>query len=165
MTFPNESTQPPGPDPESRISARARRRRARRTFFPKDAQGRAALLSSLAKRAYPSYELFIFSLLCGAVLGVGYIFDSYGVLLLGILFAPLMVPWVGLVLSVISGTPRLFVSTFAGLLISALLIFGASVLAGLASRLILPHTFNAAFTLSRLWWPRRNPADRFLCAF
>jgi hypothetical protein len=153
MTFPNEPTQPPAPDPESRISARARRRRARRTFFPKDAQGRAAVLAALAKRAYPSYELFIFSLLCGAVLGVGYIFDSYGVLLLGILFAPLMLPWVGLVLSVISGTPRLFIQTFAGLLISALLVFGASALAGLASRLILPHTFNAAFTLSRLWWP------------
>ena len=154
MTFPNDSpTQPFEPDPESRISARARRRRARRTFFPKDAQGRAAVLAVLAKRAYPSYELFIFSLLCGAVLGVGYIFDSYGVLLLGILFAPLMLPWVGLVLSVISGTPRLFVQTFAGLLISALLVFGASLLAGLASRLILPHTFNAAFTLSRLWWP------------
>jgi hypothetical protein len=107
----------------------------------------------LAKRAYPSYELFVFSLLCGAVLGVGYIFDSYGVLLLGILFAPLMVPWVGLVLSIISGTPRLFVQTFTGLLISALLVFGASTLAGLASRLILPRTFNAAFTLSRLWWP------------
>jgi len=153
MTLPDDITQPPAPDPESRISARARRRRARRTFFPKDAQGRAAILSKLAKRAYPSYELFIFSLLCGAVLGVGYIFDSYGVLLLGILFAPLMVPWVGLVLSVISGTPRLFVPTFAGLLISAMLVFGASALAGLASRLILPHTFNAAFTLSRLWWP------------
>ncbi len=154
MTFPNNSpTQPFEPDPKSRISARARRRRARRTFFPKDAQGRAAVLAVLAKRAYPSYELFIFSLLCGAVLGVGYIFDSYGVLLLGILFAPLMLPWVGLVLSVISGTPRLFVQTFAGLLISALLVFGASLLAGLASRLILPHTFNAAFTLSRLWWP------------
>ena len=121
MTFPDAPTQPPMPDPESRISARARRRRARRTFFPKDAQGRAAVLSVLAKRAYPSYELFIFSLLCGAVLGVGYIFDSYGVLLLGILFAPLMVPWVGLVLSVISGTPRLFIQTLAGLLISTLL--------------------------------------------
>jgi len=153
MTLPDDITQPPAPDPESRISARARRRRARRTFFPTDAQGRAALLSKLAKRAYPSYELFIFSLLCGAVLGVGYIFDSYGVLLLGILFAPLMVPWVGLVLSVISGTPRLFIPTFAGLLISAMLVFGASALAGLASRLILPRTFNAAFTLSRLWWP------------
>jgi len=153
MTFPNEPTQPPEPHPESRISARARRRRARRTFFPKDAKGRAAVVAALAKRAYPSYELFVFSLLCGAVLGVGYIFDSYGVLLLGILFAPLMVPWVGFVLSIISGTPRLFAQTLIGLLISALLVFGASTLAGLASRLILPHTFNAAFTLSRLWWP------------
>jgi hypothetical protein len=153
MTLPNEPTQPPEPHPDSRISARARRRRARRTFFPKDAQGRAAVVAALAKRAYPSYELFIYSLLCGAVLGVGYILDSYGVLVLGILFAPLMAPWVGLVLSVISGTPRLFTQTLAGLLISALLIFGTSALAGLASRLILPHTFNAAFTLSRLWWP------------
>ena len=153
MTFPNEPTQPTEPHPESRISARARRRRARRTFFPKDAQGRAAVVAALAKRAYPSYELFIYSLVCGAVLGVGYILDSYGVLVLGILFAPLMAPWVGLVLSIISGTPRLFVQTLAGLLVSALLIFGASALAGLASRLILPHTFNAAFTLSRLWWP------------
>jgi len=156
MTFPDDQTLPPEPsmpDPESRISARARRRRARRTFFPKDAQGRAAVLASLAKRAYPSYELFIYSLVCGAVLGVGYIFDSYGVLLLGILFAPLMVPWVGLVLSIISGTPRLFLQTLAGLLISPLLVFGSSALAGFASRLVLPHTFNAAFTLSRLWWP------------
>ena len=153
MTFPNEPSQPTEPHPESRISARARRRRARRTFFPKDAQGRAAVVAALAKRAYPSYELFIYSLVCGAVLGVGYLLDAYGVLLLGILFAPLMAPWVGLVLSIISGTPRLFVQTLAGLLISALLIFGASALAGLASRLVLPHTFNAAFTLSRLWWP------------
>ena len=153
MTFPEEPTQPPEPHPESRISSRARRRRARRTFFPKDAQGRAAILSALAKRTYPSYELFIYSLICGAVLGVGYIFDSYGVLVLGILFAPLMAPWVGLVLSIISGIPRLFMQTLSGLLISALLIFGAGALAGLASRLILPHTFNAAFTLSRLWWP------------
>ena len=153
MTFPNEPTQPPEPHPESRISARARRRRARRTFFPKDAQGRAAVIASLAKRAYPSYELFIYSLLCGTVLGVGYLFDSYGVLVLGILFAPLMAPWFGLNLSIISGMPRLFFQTAAGLLISAALVFGTSALAGLASRLILPNTFNAAFTLSRLWWP------------
>ena len=153
MSFPNEPGQSVEPHPESRISARARRRRARRTFFPKDAQGRAAVMAALAKRAYPSYELFIYSLVCGAVLGVGYILDSYGVLVLGILFAPLMVPWVGLVLAIISGIPRLFVQTLAGLLVSASLIFGASALAGLASRLILPRTFNAAFTLSRLWWP------------
>ena len=132
MTLPNEYTQPPEPHPESRISARARRRRARRTFFPKDAKGRAAILAVLAKRAYPSYELFVFSLLSGAVLGVGYIFDSYSVLLLGILFAPLMLSWVGFVLSIISGTPRLFIQTLAGLSISVLLVFAASGLAGLA---------------------------------
>ena len=120
MTFPDKATQPPVPDPDSRISARARRRRARRTYFPKDAQGRAAVFAALAKRAYPSYELFIFSLVCGAVLGVGYIFDSYSVLVLGILFAPLMLPWVGLVLSIISGTPRLFVQTLAGLSIGCI---------------------------------------------
>ena len=153
MTFPNEPIQPPEPHPESRISARARRRRARRTFFPKDAEGRTAVIASLVKRAYPSYELFIYSLLCGVMLGVGYLFDSYGVLVLGILFAPLMAPWFSLILSAISGMPRLFFQTAAGLLVSAALVFGASVLAGLASRLILPHTFNAAFTLSRLWWP------------
>lgn len=153
MSFPEEPIQPVDPHPESRISARARRRRARRTFFPKDAEGRAAVVAALAKRAYPSYELFIYSLLCGAVLGVGYILDSYGVLVLGILFAPLMAPWVGFALSIISGMPRLFLQTLAGLLISALLVFGTSALAGLASQLILPYTFNAAFTLSRLWWP------------
>jgi hypothetical protein len=153
MTSSNGPTQPKGPHPESRISARARRRRARRTFFPKDAQGRAAIVAALAKRTYPSYELFVYSLLCGAALGVGYILDSYGVLVLGVLFAPLMAPLVGFMLSIISGMPRLFLQTLAGLLISALLVFGASALAGLASRMILPHTFNAAFTLSRLWWP------------
>ena len=153
MTFPNEPSQPIEPHPESRISARARRRRARRAFFPKDAKGRAAVVATLAKRTYPSYELFVYSLLCGAALGVGYILDSYGVLVLGILFAPLMAPLVGFMLSIISGMPRLFLQTLAGLLISALLVFGASALAGLASRMILPHTFNAAFTLSRLWWP------------
>jgi hypothetical protein len=87
------------------------------------------------------------------VLGVGYIFDSYGVLVLGILFAPVMAPWFGLILSAISGMPRLFFQTAVGLLVSAALVFGASALAGLASRLILPYAFNAAFTLSRLWWP------------
>lgn len=153
MPIPNEPTQATQPHPDSRISARARRRRARRTFFPKDASGRAAVVAALTKRAYPTYDLFIYSLVCGAVLGVGYIFDSHGVLLLGILFAPLMIPWVGLVLSIISGMPRLFLQTLAGLLVSTLLIFATSALAGVASRLLLPHTFNAAFTLSRLWWP------------
>ena len=56
----NEPT--PQPEPEF-VSARARRRRAlRRAYFPADEAGRAALFEHLAQRAYPSYELFVFSL-------------------------------------------------------------------------------------------------------
>lgn len=149
MNQSNDSKQPEESQPQP--VPRARRRRARRTFFPKDAKGRAAILAKLTRRTYPSYELFIFSLLCGAVLGVGYIFDAQGVLIFGILFAPLMTPWVGLTLSIISGIPRMFFQTLAGILISAALVFGTGVLAGLASQPFQPLTFTQAFLHSRLW--------------
>ncbi len=132
---------------------RARRRRARRTFFPKDAEGRAALLATLSRRAIPSFDLFLFSLLSGSVLGLGYILDSQGLLFFGILLAPLLVPWVGLNLATISGTPRLFFHTMGGLLISALLVFFTGALAGLASRVFQPLTLTQAFLHSRLWIP------------
>jgi hypothetical protein len=133
---------------------RARRRRARRTFFPKDAEGRAALLATLSRRAYPSFDLFIFSLLGGAVLGLGYILDSQGLLFFGVLLAPLMIPWVGLTLATISGTPRLFLHTMSGLIISAVLVFLTGALAGLASRVFQePLNFTQAFLHSRLWIP------------
>lgn len=147
MTDSTEPTQPTTP------LARARRRRARRTYFPKDAEGRAAVLAALSRRAYPSFDLFIFSLLCGAVVGIGYLFDSHGVLVLGILFAPLMTPWVGLLLAAISGTPRLFFQTLVGLLISALLVFLTGLITGLASQIFPPLTFTQAFNHSHLWWP------------
>ena len=132
---------------------RARRRRARRTFFPKDAEGRAAVLATLSRRVIPSFDLFLFSLLGGSVLGLGYILDSQGLLFFGVLLAPLLVPWVGLNLATISGTPRLFFHTLGGLLISALLVFLTGALAGLASRVFQPLTLTQAFLHSRLWIP------------
>lgn len=156
MDFPEQPTPSPEPWPSPDrppVSSRARRRRARRTFFPKDAEGRAAVLDALAHRAYPTLELFILSLLCGALLGLGYILDSQGLLFFGILLAPLMTPWVGLTLATISGTPRLFFQTLAGLLVSAALVFLTGALSGLASRLFQPITLNHAFLHSRLWIP------------
>jgi uncharacterized membrane protein len=141
------ATQEPQPVP------RARRRRARRTFFPKDAEGRAALLATLSRRAYPSFDLFLFSLLGGAVLGFGYILDSQGLLFFGVLLAPLMVPWVGLTLATISGSLRLFIHTSGGLSISALLVFLTGALAGLASRIFQPLNLSQTFLHSRLWYP------------
>ncbi|MBK7318306.1 hypothetical protein [Candidatus Villigracilis affinis] len=57
--IPTEPT-PPSQDMNS-LPPRPRRRRAtRRDMIPTDAEGQAALISELSRRAYPSIELFIF---------------------------------------------------------------------------------------------------------
>ena len=153
-------TEPPSqrtPEPSQEfISARARRRRAqRRAYFPTDEAGRAALFEHLARRVYPSYELFVFALVSGVILGLGFFFNAQALLIFGILVAPLLTPWIGISLSVIAGSGRLFFQTITALFVSSLLIFGSGILAGFASR-VLPNsarTFNEAFIHSRLWWP------------
>ena len=151
----SESASQPTPDPsEEFISARARRRRAqRRAYFPTDEEGRAALFTHLARRAYPTYELFVFSLVSGAILGLGYFINSQALLIFGILVAPLMTPWIGMSLAVVAGSVRFFFQTVTALFVSCLLIFLCGTLAGFASRTFGPLTFNEAFTHSRLWWP------------
>ena len=134
-------------------SARARRRHARRMIIPQDAQGQSALLATLTRRAYPSYELFIYALLAGAILGLGYLLDSQAVLLLGILIAPLMTPWVGMLIGLIIASARFVFETFMALLIAAALVFLCGALTGFAARLFLPRTFDSAFFHSRLWLP------------
>jgi uncharacterized membrane protein len=154
MNFSEPASQPhPEQTPEF-VSARARRRRAqRRAYFPTDEEGRAELFEHLAHRAFPSYELFVFSLVAGAIIGLGYFLNAQAVLIFGILVAPLLTPWIGTTLSIVAGAPRLFIQTFAALFVSSLMIFLCGVLAGFASRTFQPLTFNEAFTHSRLWWP------------
>lgn len=131
----------------------ARRRRARRSLVPPSADERAGLLADLARRAFPSFEFFLFSLLCGAILGAGYILDSPSLLLLGILIAPLMTPWVGLALATVTGSAGFFLQTLGGLLVGGLLVFGSSLLAGLAARIWMPLPFAQVEIYSHLWWP------------
>ncbi|MCC6300607.1 MAG: DUF389 domain-containing protein [Anaerolineales bacterium] len=147
--------QPPPPEPEQEfVSARARRRRAlRRAYFSADQAERAALFEHLAQRAYPSYELFVFALVAGVILGAGYFVNSQALLIFGILVAPVLTPWVGFSLATIAGSTRFFLQTFAALLLSSFLIFISGLLAGFASRVFGPLNFNEAFTHSRLWWP------------
>lgn len=154
MTSPELSSQPNPEQPPEFISARARRRRAqRRAYFPADEEARAALFAHLARRAYPSYELFVFSLVSGVILGLGYFLDSQALLIFGILVAPLMTPWIGISLATIAGSARFFVQTLTALLVSSLTIFLSGVLAGFASHAVPPRVFNEAFIHSRLWWP------------
>jgi len=139
--------------PES-SGARARRRRAaRQAMFPADAEGQAALIAALARRAYPSLELFVLSLACGVIVGLGFLLDSQVVILLGILAAPIMTPWVGLLLSIFTSSPRFFFETFMALLIGGAMVFFGSALSGFAARLFLPLTFTNVFIHARLWLP------------
>ncbi|GAB4571726.1 MAG: hypothetical protein Fur0017_21450 [Anaerolineales bacterium] len=146
ITPPQDET--PAPPPPVR-----RRRATRRSHIPTDAQGQAELIASLARRAYPSIELFVFSLVCGAILGLGYLLDSQAVLLLGVLVAPLMIPWVGFLLAILTGSLRFMFETLMALFISILFVFLGGLLTGFAARLFMPITLNNVFIHSRLWIP------------
>lgn len=147
--FPSPETIPPAPSPMTR----ARRRRARRTFFPADAEGQAAVLANLARRAYPSYDLFIYAILSGAILAAGYLLDSQAVLIFGVLAAPLLTPWVGLSLAAVTGSLRFFLQTLAALLVSAIIVFLIGLAAGFAELPFGPRTHNEIYPHSILSWP------------
>jgi hypothetical protein len=151
----SEPTSQPSPEPNQEfVSARARRRRAmRRAYFPSDETERAALFTHLAKRAFPSYELFIFSLVAGTIIGVGYFFNAPGVLVFGALVAPVLTSWIGISLAIVAGAGRLFAQTTLAIFISSLLVFITGLIAGYATHIFpQPLTFNEAFTHSHLWW-------------
>jgi hypothetical protein len=154
MDHPEPSSQPEAGQHQEFVSARARRRRAlRRAYFPTDEDGRAALFAHLARRAFPTYVLFIFALLAGAILGLGYFLNAPGVLVFGALVAPVLTPWIGISLAIVAGAGRLFMQTMIALFVSSLLVFFTGILAGYATRIFpQPLTFNEAFTHSRLWW-------------
>src|SRR5512146_1018229 len=120
VSYPEETILPEGFTPlvETAHVQRSRRRQAHRRLTLPSATERSALLESLGRRATPSFEFFVFALLCGAVLGAGYLLDlkanSQAILLLGLLLAPLLTPWVGMVLAITTGSWRFFFLTLAG---------------------------------------------------
>jgi len=130
----------------------ARRRRARRLLAPLEADERAAFLAVVAHRASPSFDFFLFSLFAGAIFGVGLIFDSPALLVLGAIFSPLMAPAVGLALGTVIGSVRFFFRSLVGLLIGCLLVFLAGALAGYVARLWLPLELTQAHLHAQLSW-------------
>jgi len=153
--FPKEPTLPEGFTPignHTRLP-RARRRRAHRKLALPGADERANMLDHLARRAFPSFEFFLFAFLCGVVLGAAYLLNAPALLLLGILLAPLLTPWVGLTLAVVTGSWRFFFLTLISLLVAGALVFLTGVLAGLAGHLWNNLPFSYARIYAQLWWP------------
>jgi hypothetical protein len=153
--FPEEPVLPEGFTPLGDLARlpRARRRRARRKLAPPGADERATLLDQLARRAFPSFEFFLFALLCGGILGAAYLLNAPALLLLGILLAPLLTPWVGMTLAVVTGSWRFFFLTLGGLGVAGALVFLTGALAGLAGRLWQNLPLFYARIYAQLWWP------------
>ncbi|MGA2504537.1 MAG: DUF389 domain-containing protein [Anaerolineales bacterium] len=153
--FPEEPVLPEGFTPIGDIAhlPRARRRKARRTLVPLAADERAALLDNLARRAFPSFEFFLFAFLCGLILGAAYLLNAPALLLVGILLAPLLTPYVGMMLAAVTGSWRFFFLTLGVLLVAGVLVFLTGALAGLAGRLWDNLPFTYARVHAQLWWP------------
>jgi hypothetical protein len=140
------------PDDPDRLPP-ARRRRARRLLAPLDADERAAFLDEIAQRTYPSFDFFLFSLLAGAVFGVGLLLDSPPILVLGAILAPLMAPAVGIALGTVTGSIRFFVRSLLGIAIGGGLVFLVGYLTGYAAQVWLPLELAQAHLHARLSWP------------
>lgn len=130
----------------------ARRRRARRLLAPMEADDRVDFLDRVAHRASSSFDFFLFSLLAGAVIAVGYLLDSQPILVLSAILAPMMAPVMGIALGMVVGSIQFFWRSLVGLLIGSLLVFLVGVLAGYVSRLWAPLDFSQALANTQLSW-------------
>jgi len=152
MTLPRNEYFPD--DPEQMPPAR--RRRAHRLLIPLDVDERAEVLDRLALRTTPTFDFFIFSLLSGAVIGLGLLADAPALLVLGAVLAPLMTPSVGVSLGTVTGSFKLFARSLAALLIGAGLVFAVGALSGLVAQLALvwlPLEFNQLYLHAQISWP------------
>ena len=126
-------TSEPFLEPEPPTPAHHRRRRR---FFPSltDAY-RSELVENLAKRVSPNFDFFLFAILSGAITALAFLFNSYSLLILAALLAPIMTPIIGLCLAGAIGSVRFFFLSLAGVFVACLLVFIVGVLAGVASQI------------------------------
>ncbi|MCJ7823718.1 MAG: DUF389 domain-containing protein, partial [Anaerolineales bacterium] len=109
---------------------RARRRRARRMLTQLRADDRETFLEDLAQIVSPNFGFFIFALLAGLLIGIGFRFEQRALLVAGALIAHQMGPLMGLALSAVSGSPRFFLRMLAGFTVAGLIIAATAGLAG-----------------------------------
>ncbi|MFQ5921655.1 MAG: DUF389 domain-containing protein [Anaerolineales bacterium] len=122
------------PIPEADRQDKARLRRARRRISQLQATEREAYLDRLANAVTPGPGFFLFALICGALIGLGFRYDQRALLLAGALLAPRLGPVVGLSLAAVSGSLRFFLRMLVALALGVLLV---AVAAGLAFGLAL----------------------------
>ncbi|MDH5605309.1 MAG: DUF389 domain-containing protein [Anaerolineae bacterium] len=144
----------PTPTDESPNRANARRRRAQRQVVPSlTPDEKTTYIETVARKAAPSFDFFLFSLLCGAILGIGFLFNSPYLLVLGGLTAPLMSPVLGVSLGTVLGSGPYFGRSLGGFSIGSFLLLLSSALAGLLAKLFSSGEFVLAQMHAQLDWP------------
>jgi hypothetical protein len=164
--------------PEEETPSPARRRRARRSVIaPLTPDEKTDYIQAVIRKASPNFDFFLFSLLAGVIISIGFIIDSPYVILLGALLAPIMSPLVGTSLGIILGSTKYFGRSLGGLMVGSVLVLLVGALAGFASRLWEPAElvqvsgfaqinwaaflvigFGAVVTSATLVTEKRNPA-------
>jgi uncharacterized membrane protein len=117
-----------------------------------ESEDRIDFLDRVAHRASPSFDFFLFSLLAGAVIAVGYLLNSQPILVLSAILAPMMAPVIGIALGMVVGSVQFFLRSLVGLIIGGVLVFAVGALAGYVSRLWAPLDFSEALANTQLSW-------------
>jgi hypothetical protein len=106
----------------------------------------------MAQRAVPTFDFFIFTIVAGSLLGIGYLLNAPAILLLALVLAPFPAPWVGISLAAASGESRFFGQTLGGFFTAIIVVFITGALAGLTSRIFMPILLDQTYLHARLWW-------------
>ena len=140
--------------PEEDLPSPARRRRAsRKVIAPLTPDEKTDYIQAVLRKASPNFDFFLFSLLAGVVIGLGFILDSPYVLLFGALLAPLMSPLVGISLGIILGSTKYFGRSLGGILVGGVLVLLIGALVGFAARLGNPTEFTQVSVFAQISWP------------
>jgi hypothetical protein len=130
----------------------ARRRRAGRLLTPLSSSDQESFLDEVALRVSPSFDTFLFSLIAAITISFGFIIDSPGLLILGVLFVPTMSPIVGLSLGTITGSTRFFGRSLISLLIIFILVLLISIIAGYLLTTLGFSNLIQVYYFSQLIW-------------
>lgn len=150
MNIPPSETQA---DDDPSLPPARRRQTRRRLLGPLEGDERSQMLERVARRAAPSFDFFLYSLLSGIVVGFGIALDSPYLTLLGIFFAPVMAPAIGISLSTAIGSTRHFFRSFGGFLLGSALTVVSGWAVGIGSQIWAFGEASQAHVFAQLRWP------------
>lgn len=148
MSIPKSDQFPDNPEDLSP----ARRRRAERGLVPEDLVSIAEDIENLAQSTIPSFDFYLFSLLAAAIITASILADSPALLVLGVLAAPPLTPFIGISLGTATGSLKFFGQRFMGSIIASGFVFLVGILGGYASFVLKTPGIQFLIYNARVSW-------------